>query len=152
MKTIYRASIFTFNKNATLQSLLGHKVDNLFSDSKDYTFLRDGAVVVENGLITEVNDFHKINIGENDKLIDYSGKLIMPGLIDTHMHTTQTKAVGAYGEKLLEWLDGYIFPSEASFNSSSLAHKELRYFSKNYLRVELQLYVDTLQVLMTVQI
>ncbi|WP_150464530.1 guanine deaminase [Francisella sp. XLW-1] len=124
MKKIYRASIFTFNKNATLQSLLGHKVDNLFSDSKDYTFLRDGAVVVENGLITEVNDFHKINIGENDKLIDYSGKLIMPGLIDTHMHTTQTKAVGAYGEKLLEWLDGYIFPSEASFNSSSLAHKE----------------------------
>ncbi|MEY8715659.1 guanine deaminase [Francisella philomiragia] len=124
MKTIYRASIFTFNKNATLQSLLGHKVDNLFSYSKDYTFLRDGAVVVENGLITEVNDFYKINVGENDRLVDYSGKLIMSGFIDTHMHTTQTKAVGAYGEKLLEWLDNYIFPSEASFNSSSLAYKE----------------------------
>ena len=48
----------------------------------------------------------------------------MPGLIDTHMHTTQTKAVGAYGEKLLQWLDGYIFPSEASFNISSLALQE----------------------------
>ncbi|MED7788921.1 guanine deaminase [Francisella sp. 19X1-34] len=124
MKTIYRASIFTFKKNATLQSLLGHKVDNLFSDSDDYTFLRDGAIIVEDGIITEVNDFHEIVINENDNLINYSGKLIMPGFIDTHMHTTQTKAVGAYGEKLLEWLDNYIFPSEASFNSSKLAYKE----------------------------
>ncbi|QIV96355.1 guanine deaminase [Allofrancisella inopinata] len=126
MKTIYRASIFTFNKNTTLQSILSYKVDSLFVNANVFLFLRDGAIVVENGIITEVDDFYKVQLhtSESDKLVDYSGKIIMPGFIDTHMHTTQTKAVGAYGEKLLEWLDNYIFPSEASFNSNSLAYKE----------------------------
>ena len=126
MKIIYRASIFTFKKNASLQSLLGYHADSLFINSDQILFLRDGAIVVNNGIIEQVTDFYKVKneITEQDKLIDYSGKIIMPGFIDTHIHTTQTKAVGAYGEKLLEWLDNYIFPSETTFNSPTLAYKE----------------------------
>jgi guanine deaminase len=126
MKTIYRSSIFTFKSNATVQTLLGYSADNLFIDSDQFLFLRDGAIVVKDGIIEKVADYHEIakDIKPTDKVIDHSGKIIMPGFIDTHMHTTQTKAVGAYGEKLLEWLDNYIFPSESSFNSTSSAYKE----------------------------
>lgn len=136
MKTIYRASIFSFKKAASIQSLLGYQTDPLFIDSDDILFLRDGAIIVENGIITEVTDFYKIEttLTENDKVIDHSGKVIMPGFIDTHMHTTQTKAVGAYGEKLLEWLDNYIFPSETSFNSISLAYKEFELLLKELFK------------------
>ncbi|GAB4221932.1 MAG: guanine deaminase [Francisella sp.] len=125
MRVIYRGMVFTFTKKASLQSILGYTVDNLFSDSEFYTFLRDGAIVVKDGKILEVNDFYKVSVKDDDKVVDYSGKLIMPGFIDAHMHTTQTKAVGVYGEKLLEWLEEYIFPSEASFNSIDSAYKEL---------------------------
>jgi guanine deaminase len=136
MKTIYRASIFTFKKEATLQSLLGNQVNNLFIDSDNFLFLRDGAVVVENGIIKQVDDFYKVEptILDCDTVVDHSGSIIMPGFIDTHMHTTQTKAVGAYGEKLLEWLDNYIFPSEATFNSSSFSYKEFELLFKELFK------------------
>lgn len=45
------------------------------------------------------------------------------GFIDTHIHATQTSSVSAYGEKLLTWLDNYVFPSEVAFNSEKLYNK-----------------------------
>lgn len=34
-------------------------------------------------------------------LIDYRGKVILPGFIDTHIHFPQAEIIGAYGEQVL---------------------------------------------------
>jgi guanine deaminase len=53
---------------------------------------------------------------------DYSGKLIIPGLIDLHMHAPQFgfRALGMDME-LLEWLEKRAFPEEAKFADSAYA-------------------------------
>jgi guanine deaminase len=126
MKTLYRGKIFTFNAQANLQNLQGVIPNSLFVDDEKFTFLRDGAIIVEDGKISAVGDFTELKnqISATDKLVDYLGKLITPGFIDTHMHATQTSGVSAYGEKLLTWLEDYIFPSEVAFNSEQSGRRE----------------------------
>jgi guanine deaminase len=48
-------------------------------------------------------------------LVDQSGKLIMPGFIDTHVHMPQLDVIASYGTELLDWLNTYTFPAECLF-------------------------------------
>lgn len=43
---------------------------------------------------------------------DHAGKLITPGLVDTHVHSPQIDVIGSYGTQLLDWLETYTFPAE----------------------------------------
>jgi guanine deaminase len=44
--------------------------------------------------------------------IDHAGKLILPGFIDTHVHSAQLEVIGSWGAQLLDWLETYTFPAE----------------------------------------
>ncbi len=46
---------------------------------------------------------------------DHSGRLILPGFIDTHVHGPQLEVMGSFGTELLEWLERYTFPAELAF-------------------------------------
>lgn len=46
---------------------------------------------------------------------DHSGRLILPGFIDPHVHMPQLDVIASYGAELLEWLDTYTFPAESRF-------------------------------------
>jgi guanine deaminase len=56
------------------------------------------------------------------QVIDYRGKLIMPGFIDTHVHYVQLDIMASYGRQLLDWLNDYTFPEECRF--ANYAHAE----------------------------
>ncbi len=43
----------------------------------------------------------------------HPGRLILPGFIDTHVHSAQVDVLGAYGTALLDWLEQHTFPAEA---------------------------------------
>jgi guanine deaminase len=45
--------------------------------------------------------------------VDHKGKLILPGFIDSHVHSPQLDVIGSWGAQLLDWLDTYTFPAEA---------------------------------------
>ena len=47
----------------------------------------------------------------------------MPGLIDTHNHLPQMQVIGSYGAQLLDWLNTYTFPVEASFANDTHAQR-----------------------------
>ena len=51
--------------------------------------------------------------GEDWKTVDHSGRLILPGFIDTHVHSAQTDVIGSWGTELLDWLQTHTFPAEA---------------------------------------
>ena len=44
--------------------------------------------------------------------VDHRGKLILPGFVDTHVHSPQLDVIASYGTELLEWLNTYTFPAE----------------------------------------
>ena len=47
--------------------------------------------------------------------IDHRGRLILPGFIDSHVHSPQLDVIASYGTELLDWLDTYTFPAERTF-------------------------------------
>ena len=55
-------------------------------------------------------------------LFDYSGKLIIPGLVDLHMHAPQHAFRGlGMDSELLDWLNAYAFPEEAKYEDMEYA-------------------------------
>ncbi|HJV06404.1 MAG TPA: guanine deaminase [Chromobacteriaceae bacterium] len=54
---------------------------------------------------------------------DHRGKLILPGLVDTHLHYPQVGIIGAFGRQLLDWLNDYTFPAEMQFADPELAQR-----------------------------
>ncbi len=52
-----------------------------------------------------------------DKIIDAQGKILMPGLINTHTHVSMTLFRGLADDLSLDsWLNDYIWPTEAHLN------------------------------------
>jgi guanine deaminase len=53
---------------------------------------------------------------------DHAGRLILPGFIDSHVHSPQLDVIASYGTELLDWLDRHTFPAEALY--ADAAHAE----------------------------
>lgn len=52
---------------------------------------------------------------------DHRGRLLLPGFIDTHVHSAQLEVIASYGSELLDWLNRYTFPSERAFADEAFA-------------------------------
>jgi guanine deaminase len=83
-------------------------------DARSYRYIEDGAVVVGGGKILMVGEFNP-KAAAHHEVIDHRGKLILPGLIDPHIHFAQMQVVGSYAANLLEWLNTYTFIEEQRF-------------------------------------
>lgn len=98
--------------------------------TKDEFRIRKGFILVEDGLI---KNFSEENPDTSIKLYDYTGKLIIPGLSDLHLHASQYPNTGlGLDLELLDWLDTYTFPEESKY-------KDIEYAKKAY-----QTFVDDL--------
>jgi guanine deaminase len=53
--------------------------------------------------------------------VDHRGRLILPGFIDTHVHSAQLGVMASYGTELLDWLNTYTFPAERAFADPDFA-------------------------------
>lgn len=62
---------------------------------------------------------------------DHSGKLILPGLVDLHVHASQYAYRGlGMDMELLQWLDHNAFPEESKFSDLDYAEKAYTIFTK----------------------
>ena len=57
-----------------------------------------------------------------------SDDLLLPGMIDTHVHLPQFDCRGKFGATLLEWLDRFIYPEEMRFAREEVARDTARRF------------------------
>lgn len=105
-------------------------------DTEAYTYLEDGVVVIEAGRVVDVTDASAIDRAEDlgGVVHDFSGKLILPGFIDTHIHFPQTQVIASYGEQLLEWLTKYTFPAESRYVDPAFATAQASFFIDELLR------------------
>lgn len=127
-RSAYRGSLFYFKDTATLANVPVNK-DKLSDADCHYVFIEDGLLIIEDGKVSEVGSYSDLKGKLHDlNYVDYSGKIITPGFIDTHQHATQSAIVAAYGDKLLEWLDNYVFPAESVYADEECARKDLNFF------------------------
>src|SRR4051794_29417549 len=102
---------------------------------KALTIERDGIVICRDGKIEAVGRAGDLLARVPPAaLLDYSGCLIAPGFIDTHVHYVQTGMIASYGAQLLDWLNRYAFPAEMAFKDSAHAEAMARVFCDELLR------------------
>lgn len=76
-------------------------------------------VRIENGKIIEIAEFLKKN--DNEYLIDAKEKIVMPGLINTHIHIPMSIFRGTFeGCDLYTWLNEKIWPIEANLTNEQI--------------------------------
>ena len=98
--------------------------------------IQDGLLLIKNGKIDWFGPWEdgRHLVPEGVTVSDYSGKLIVPGFIDGHIHYPQTEMIGAYGEQLLEWLNNYTFPTERRYGNIDYAKDKAKFFVNQLLR------------------
>jgi guanine deaminase len=95
----------------------------------------DGIVICRDGLVEAVGPAADLLASlPQGSVTDYSGCLITPGFIDTHVHYVQTGIVASYGAQLLEWLNRYAFPAEMEFSDPAHAAAMAKAFCDELLR------------------
>ena len=72
-------------------------------------------LLIKDDLIAEISD--EIDDSNADKIIDAEGKILLPGLINTHTHLSMTLFRGLADDLSLDsWLNDHIWPMEANLN------------------------------------
>src|SRR6476661_7729030 len=84
-----------------------------------WTVYPDGALAVTAGEIVAVGQREALNAQyQAARTIDGRGKLIIPGLINTHTHAPMVLYRGLADDlPLMTWLEEYVWPAEAQFTS-----------------------------------
>jgi 5-methylthioadenosine/S-adenosylhomocysteine deaminase len=73
------------------------------------------SLLIKDDLIAEISD--EIDDSNVDKIIDAEGKILLPGLINTHTHLSMTLFRGLADDLSLDsWLNDHIWPMEANLN------------------------------------
>lgn len=99
-------------------------------------FITDALLLVEDGKIKALAPYAELipTLDPAAEVIDYSGKLLMPGFIDLHSHYPQTEIIASYGRQLLDWLNNYTFPTESKFSDAAYAKAIAERFIAELLR------------------
>jgi len=110
-------------------SLLHFHADPAFAEQA-YSWHTDGLLVIENGRVKAAGDYAQLRASLPPGLepVDYRGKIITPGFIDTHLHYPQTDMIASPSEGLLPWLETYTFPTERQFADPAHARATAEFF------------------------
>jgi guanine deaminase len=114
--------------------LLSFRESPRLAGENGHVFIENGAVLIEDGLIRKVGEARDIAAPAGTIEDDFSGKLILPGFIDTHIHYPQTRVIGSYGAQLLDWLRKYTFVEEQKFSDPAHAEAVARFFLDEMFR------------------
>jgi guanine deaminase len=114
---LFRAAIF-------------HTPDNPFlADARALVHHADGGLLVDHGRVIACGDYQQIRReSASAQTIDWRGGVILPGLIDAHVHYPQVRLIGALGRSLLDWLDAVALPEEARMADQAYASASARLF------------------------
>lgn len=109
--------------------------DIFYTPEKDISVSApDSCLVIENGKIKGC--FREIpEEFRSFRLLDYSGRLVIPALYDLHVHASQYQFRGLWmDEELLSWLNEHTFPEEAKYKDIKYAQKAYSIFAEDLYR------------------
>lgn len=120
-RTIHRGRILHFPKSSQ-------------NPAADYRYLPDGVLVIEDDRISCLDDATPFfaEPGNHQQLqngeVTLHKGLLLPGLIDNHVHFPQIEMIASYGKHLLDWLNSYAFPAEQQCASGAYANAQAEFF------------------------
>ena len=125
MATFLRGSILHFLRDPGAEA-----------DPAAWEYWDDGCLRIVDGRVAALGNAHDILKARTpaDALHDHSGKLILPGFVDTHVHYAQVDVIASYGRQLLDWLNDYTFPAERAFADPDHARRIASLFLDTLLR------------------
>ena len=83
---------------------------------------QDVGLLVTDGVIAERADFAAVRSAHpQEPVVDLRDGVLLPGLVDTHVHFPQVRAIGGLGMPLLEWLDRRALPEEIRLGDPAYA-------------------------------
>ena len=91
-------------------------------DPAGLRFRADHWLLIEQGRIVGTQPGDQVP-GDDWRRHEYPGRLILPGFIDTHVHSPQLDVIASYGSELLDWLDTHTFPAEARYAEEVVARE-----------------------------
>ncbi len=128
MATAFRASILHCLADP------GGATDHNKTSAVEY--FDDGLLIVEKGRVREIGEAETLlrNLNGNADVVEHRDKLIIPGLIDCHVHFPQIDIIASYGAQLLDWLNKYAYPAEQKFADAEHAAEVADFFVDELLR------------------
>ena len=90
------------------------------TDSPAVRWRPDHWLLIEDGRIAGVQPGAQPP-GPQWRCEEHPGRVLMPGFIDTHVHSPQIDMIASYGAELLDWLQNYTFPAETRYADESVA-------------------------------
>ncbi len=90
------------------------------TESAAVRFRPDHWLLIEDGRIAAVQAQAP---GADWPRADHAGRLVLPGFVDTHVHSPQLDVIGSYGSELLDWLNTYTFPAERRYADAAVAQQ-----------------------------
>lgn len=102
--------------------------------SDEFTVYKDGFILVKDGKVRGI--FENLpNEYKDFDFIDYTDKLIIPGMNDLHCHAPQFRNLGmAMDMELIPWLDNFTFPEESKYSNIEYATNMYKKFVKELWR------------------
>lgn len=103
--------------------------DNPVKTVSAYKYYPNGVLYVQNGKVITAGDYTQLKSKyKQAAIVDYTGKLIVPGFVDAHVHYPQIEMIASYGAQLLDWLNTYTFPTESQFKNPVYANQIANFF------------------------
>lgn len=89
----------------------------VFTPTKDkFEIYEDSYLIVEEGKVVKISSVLEDSYKDYE-MKDYTGKLIIPGFVDVHLHAPQYPNRGLGMDKeLIPWLNTYTFPEESKYS------------------------------------
>jgi guanine deaminase len=111
-------------------SILHFLDDPVHGEARSHQYFDDGVLLLRDGLVESLGDAGTLLkvLPTGLSVVDYRGRLIVPGFVDTHVHYAQLDMIAAYGEQLLQWLERYAFPTERRFDEPLHAREVAEFF------------------------
>ncbi|MBV8947900.1 MAG: guanine deaminase [Solirubrobacterales bacterium] len=113
-----------------LRGELFHTPRSPFSDAGALAWFDDGAVAFDDngGILTTDSYLAVRRLYPDAEVHQVPDAILLPGMVDTHVHYPQLGIIGAMGLRLLEWLQTRTLPEEARLADDTVARETARSF------------------------
>lgn len=98
-------------------------------DPRELICHEDGGLLVSAGRVAACGPYQAVrDANPGAATVDWRGGILLPGLVDAHVHFPQVRVIGAMGRTLLDWLEAVALPEESRMADLAYADDTARLF------------------------
>jgi len=116
-------------RTTIIRAPIAHTPGDPFTGEATLETHDDGALAFAGGAILACGPWDEVRRAHPDaEVLDRRDGILLPGLVDTHVHFPQVAVIGAMGLELLDWLAQRTLPEEARMADLGYARDTARRF------------------------